>query len=101
MSTHTRAHVHIHFLVTLPSNNFLKEKGKNSFNFTELTRGDNEVLSKLFMCGGPRGKPQSFHTFSNQLLQKKKRVSPIMKYTNADCTDSISQSVLERQHSHN
>lgn len=33
--------------------------------------------------------------------KKKKRVSPIMKYTNADCTDSISQSVLERQHSHN
>lgn len=31
----------------------------------------------------------------------KKKVSPIMKYTNADCTDSISQSVLERQHSHN
>lgn len=31
----------------------------------------------------------------------KKRISPIMKYTNTGCTDSISQSVLERQHSHN
>lgn len=102
MSIHTRAHVHTHFLVTLLSNHFLKEKGKNSFNFTKLTRGDNEVLSKLFMCGSPRGKPQSFHTFSNYFKKKKKkRVSSIMKYTNADCTDSISQSVLERQHSHN
>lgn len=105
MSTGTHAHtctahMHMHFLGTLLSNHFFKEEGKTTFNFTELTRRDNEVLSKLFMCGSPRGKPQSFLTFSNQLLQKK-RVSPIMKYTNADCTDSISQSVLERQHSHN
>lgn len=76
MSTDTHAHTHTthmhrHFLGTLLSNHFLKEEGKNSFNFTELTRRDNEVLSKLFMCGSPRGKPQSFLTFSNQLPQKK------------------------------
>lgn len=76
MSIHTRAHVHTHFLVTLLSNHFLKEKGKNSFNFTKLTRGDNEVLSKLFMCGSPRGKPQSFHTFSNYFKKKKKKEFP-------------------------
>lgn len=67
--THT-THKHRHFLGALFSNHFLKE-GKNSFNFTELTRRDNELLSKLFMCGSPRGKPQSFLTFSNQLPQKK------------------------------
>lgn len=76
MSTDTHAHTHTahkhrHFLGTLLSNHFLKEEGKNSFNFTELTRRDNEVLSKLFMCGSPRGKLQSFLTFSNQLPQKK------------------------------
>lgn len=72
--THT-AHMHVHFLGTLLSNHFLKEEGKTGFNFTELTRRDNEVLSKLFMCGSPRGKPQSFLTFSNQLLKKKKKKS--------------------------
>lgn len=70
MPIHT-PHICRHFLGTLLSNHFLKEEGKNSFNFTELTRRDNEVLSKLFMCGSPRGKPQSFLTFSNQLPQKK------------------------------
>lgn len=67
---------HTHLSGALLSNHFLKEEGKTSFNFTELTRRDNEVLSKLFMSGSPRGKPQSFLTFSNQLLQKKKNSFP-------------------------
>lgn len=73
--THTHGHACMYFVVTLLSNHYLK-KGKNSSNFTELTRRDNEVLSKLFMCGSPRGKPQSFRSFSNQLLQKKKKEFP-------------------------
>lgn len=81
MSTDTHAHtpsphVHTQFSGTLLSNHFLKEEEKTSFNFTELTRRDNEVLSKPFMSGSPRGKPQSFLTFSNQLLPKKKKSFP-------------------------
>lgn len=77
MSTHTHAHIrtthtHIHFLGSLYSNHFLEEDGKSGFNFTELTRRDNEYFQNSLCMEALGANPRAFLLLATNYWKKEK-----------------------------